>query len=548
MSTNAHPEEEPGPQPSVLSTTLGLLLVAALVGAIYWAWNNPASVGRNALWRANLLLGEKQYAEAADLLAGTLPTYSSPAVRLNLSYAYLARRDATLAERQARIALTDAPPQLLPAVWAQLGRAISFAGRDTDALDAWRRAVDAMKAAPLYSGSASVQEQAHSAQWQIAMTYWRRGDWGAAQRSLEGLAVGDDLYALSAQAKLAQLLAPTDSARSMQMLRRAESLQSETATAPRAGPAVPDLRVPGLEEGISIDAFVRLDGSLRAVYPQAAQAQSGGAAPAAMLALWGGAYLSQGENTLAQQYLQHAVAIQPGMAGAQAQLGAALLNLGDADGALAHLQTAVKLDPKQPLPHYILARLYITRQEWLSAAAELSTLNKLEPDSVELHLQKAEYYQAQGDYGSAEDEYIAATKAPAGTQEQPDGGAAPLQANPQLTLARFYTDVRGSACEKGLPAAQDSLARHPGDPASLDAVGWALVLCRRPDEALSSLQKAVAASPDVPRYRYHLGKAYAALARYTEARAEYNHVSDLDPGGSWELLATADLVKLPPDK
>ncbi len=545
MSASNRIEEDLSPQPSVLSTTLGLLLVAALVGAIYLAWHNPASVGRDALWRANLLLGEKRYSEAANLLASTLPTYSSPVARLSLSYAYLARRDAVLAERQARVALTDAPPQLLPAVWAQLGRAISFAGRDTDALDAWRNAVDAVNAAPLYSDSVSVQGQAHSAQWQIAMTYWRRGDWSAVQRSLEVLAVSGDLYALSAQAKLAQLLAPTDTVRSMQMLGRAESLQSIVDA---SKPAVPDLRVPGLEEGLSRDAFVRLDNSLRAAYPQAAQAQGAGAGAAVMLALWGGAYLSQGENTLAQQYLQRAVTMQPDMAGAQAQLGVALLNLGDAGGALAHLQTAVKLDPKQPLPHYILARLYIAREEWPSAAAELSTLNKLEPDSVELHLQEAEYYQAQGDYGSAEEQYIAATKAPASTQGQSDGGAAPLQANPQLTLARFYTDVRGLGCEKGLPAAQDSLTRHPDDPASLDAVGWALVLCHQPAEALPSLQKAVAASPDVPRYLYHLGKAYAALARYTEARAEYNHVSDLDPGGSWELLATSDLVKLPPDK
>jgi tetratricopeptide (TPR) repeat protein len=74
-------------------------------------------------------------------------------------------------------------------------------------------------------------------------------------------------------------------------------------------------------------------------------------------------------------------------------------------------------------------------------------------------------------------------------------------------------------------------------------VGWSLVLCRRPAEALSYLEQAVALASDAPRYRYHLAKAYAGLDRYAEARDQYTRVMDLDPGGPWELLAKSELAR-----
>jgi len=105
--------------------------------------------------------------------------------------------------------------------------------------------------------------------------------------------------------------------------------------------------------------------------------------------------------------------------------------------------------------------------------------------------------------------------------------------------------VRGFGCEKGLPAARASLALHPDDPASFDAVGWALMLCNQPRDALRGLEGAVRAAPNVPRYHLHLAKAYKALGRYADAREQYNRVLDLDPGGPLERLALDDLVRLP---
>jgi Tfp pilus assembly protein PilF len=316
------------------------------------------------------------------------------------------------------------------------------------------------------------------------------------------------------------------------------ALPSET-TQPGNQTAIPDLRVPGLSEGLSVDEMTQIVGDLRAAQVAASQAVQSGASKAAIDTIWGGSYLQQGENALALQSLRSAVAEDPNYEPAHARLALALFNLGQDDEASAQIDMAAKLDSTDPLPHYVLSNLYIQQEEWDKAEQELTTLQKLEPDSVDLYLQWADYYQLQGDYDNAENKYIEAANM------QLSGVAAPSDTNAPLALSRFYTDVRGFGCEKGLPAARETLALHPDDPASFDAIGWSLMLCNQPKDALSGLEGAVKAAPDVPRYHLHLAKAYKALGRYADAREQYNRVLDLDPGGPLERLALDDLVQLP---
>src|SRR5947209_3256417 len=133
------------------------------------------------------------------------------------------------------------------------------------------------------------------------------------------------------------------------------------------------------------------------------------------------------------------------------------------------------LIPTRALPHQALARIYVGRKDWNSALNELSAVKHLDPNSLTTHLQLADFYVQQGAYNNAEDEYLAAYNA-----EQADPRTPP-ELDAALALSRFYTDVRGQGCEKGLVPAQVSLSRHPGDPASLDAVGWSLALCGKDD-------------------------------------------------------------------
>ena len=530
VASDAEEPKTDNQQPKITKIEIlgSILLVVAIVGLVAMAWSSPSAQGYYDMRRAETFLTEGRFSQAQSVLEKTLPAYDSPQLRLDLSRAYLERHNTLLAERQARIALANAPPHLQAAVWNQLGRVLSFAGKDAEALAAW---AEAQKAAAPYNSIESVRKEARSALWHSAMARWSQGDWDAARAELEDLLGGNDVYAVSARIKLAQLLAPLQQDSSLPSANEIEAIQSAQT--------VHTSTLPGLSEGLSATEIEQTVGNLRVAEADAEKAAQNGASEEEIATIWGGSYLQQGENKLGREYLEKALAATPDYEPAHARLALALLNLGDDSDAVGHMEEAARLDPSDPLPHHLLARLYIQKGDWGKAEEQLEILQNLEPTGVEAHLQWADYYRLQGEYDKAEDEYIEASNL------QVSGVAAPTGTNAPLALAHFYTDVRGFGCEKGLPAGRQSLALHPDDPASFDAVGWALMNCNQPKNALSSLEAAVKAAPDVPRYRLHLAKVYSALGRYTNAREQYGWVLDLDPGGPLERLALDDLVALP---
>jgi tetratricopeptide (TPR) repeat protein len=517
----------------------GLLLVAALVLAVFLAFDNSEVQARFLARQGEELLEQGRYSEAATHYERTLTEHDTPRVRLGLSYAYLARRDTERAERQARILTGSAPPDFQSAAWAQLGRVLAFKGERGQALEAWTRARE--RAEP-YGHLAPVEAQARSAVWHSAMLHWRTRDYQAARRELEALA-GDDIYAISALVKLAQLLAPTEEDISLKLLRSLEdSLRDGSAqrsVASRHGAAVPNLVVPGLREGLTFQEIERTVSELRRAHEDAMRAEAEGTGEAGMDALWGRAYLQQEEPGLAVEYLKRTVAAQPNLADAHSYLAIALLDTGRPEEAKTHLDIAIRLDAERPLPRYVLARLYMQQRDWDRASSELSTLKRLEPTSVQVHLQIAEYYRLRGAYELAEDEYIEAVNL------QRDVEEAPEELDAWLALATFYATVSGFDCERGIDAARGSVARRPDNPAALDALGWSLLLCSQPQESLSSLENAVRLAPENARYVYHLGRAYVTLGRYEDARSRFRRTIDLDPNGEWEQRAIRELSLIP---
>ena len=525
----------------VVSALGGLLLVAGLVGAIMVAWGNPTIEARHSVREGSALLYDGSYVETVSLLENTLPRYDSPELRLNLSYAYLARHDGERSIMQARVAVSTARAEFRPVALAQLGRALAFSGQMDEALDAWEEAIVAASA---YPNLARPQLEARSALWHSGMLHWRNMDWPAARHAFETLLVGDDIYARSAALKLAQLHGPTSPSNAERFLALGVPTSAQaTATAPAS--TLPNLRVSSLREGIPSGEIELASSELRRTLQEANMAAGRGADGAALALLWGSFYLQQGESGLAREYLQRTVDLQPDSAPGHVRLALLLLTLGEEEAAIDHISRAAELDADEPLPHYVLAQIYLGREDWAGVEGEFAVLRRLEPGSVELQLQMAEYHRLRGDYDKAEDSYLDAVAAQLVAPQITDNPSLRL-ADPALTLARFYTDVRGLGCEKGLPAARQVAALHPNDPAVHDAVGWALVICREPEDALIPLDRAVNDAPEVPRYRYHRAKAYVLLARYDDARAEYKRVVNLDPTGPWEKLALTDLAALPP--
>lgn len=536
------------PAQRVIYALLGFLLVGGLVGALLGAWNNPTVPGRHTVKQAYGLLDEGRYIEATDILERLLLRYNDPETRLALSFAYLARRDTERAERQARLVLASGRLDMYPAAWTQIGRVLQAAGREDEALSAWRMAESSATA---YRGIPRIEADRRSAAWHTATLHWARGEWEAARSALETLAGGGDVYALSARVKLAQLLDPGSAAyeaRSKQLLNGLQSLPTATPSAlPSAITATspphssPNLRVPGLEEGLSLPAISRLASGLQAAQAEITASKERGAGEGGIL-LWGSTLLQQGEPRLAKIYLERTATLAPNSADAQSQLGLALLASGDVASGISHLQAAMSLNPKLPLPYHALAQLYTQRGQWDAALHELDALKSVEPGSTQRQLELAEYYRLRGEYKEAESAYIEAVRSQQLDRlTTPEG---PGETDAALTLARFYIDVRGQGCEKGLEPAQQALTAHPGNADALDAVGWSLLLCGKQKEAQQPLERAVAASPDVPSYRFHLAGAYAAGGHIADAQEQYTRVQDLDPGGPWSNRAITELAKL----
>lgn len=511
----------------------------SLALAIVQAWNNPEVEGRIRVRQAYELLEEGRYTQAVERLEETLLIYDEPEARLALSYAYLARRDLERAERQVRLVIESGRLDILPAAWTQLGRVLQAAGRPGDALVAWDKAVQTAKP---YRGIPRIEADVHSAQWNEAMFHWARGEWDVARKVLEDLTAGNDTYGLSARLKLAQLVAPENSARALQLL---DSIPQATPSPTYVAfsvqlraPSTPNLRVPGLSEGLSSAELNSLASALRSALAEARNVETSDG-QAGKLLLWGSAYLQQGEPGLARRQLERAVEIDPDSAQAHAQLGLALVGVGDIDAGITQFETATRLDLALPLPHNALAQVYMQKRQWEAASREIDTIQRLLPTSAIPHMLRGEYHRLRGEYNQAEAAFFQAAAIQKGL------GAQRGEADAQLTLALFYIDVLGEGCLKGLAPAQESVTAHPDHPQSLDAVGWAFALCGRPNEALAPLEETVSLDTDNPRYRYHLGRVYAQLGRTADAREQYTRVLDFDPGGSWTNLAITELSKLP---
>ena len=121
------------------------------------------------------------------------------------------------------------------------------------------------------------------------------------------------------------------------------------------------------------------------------------------------------------------------------------------------------------------------------------------------HLNAAVRHERVGDYAGAEREYLAALAAGADT-------------------AGVYNQLGWVGIESGigdpsiaLRHAERALALRPDDPDILDTYGWALHHVGRSAEALTYLERAYAAKPDIFCIHYHLGVVLVTLGQIDKA-------------------------------
>jgi tetratricopeptide (TPR) repeat protein len=207
--------------------------------------------------------------------------------------------------------------------------------------------------------------------------------------------------------------------------------------------------------------------------------------------------------------------------------------------AVVQAQEALKIDPDNVDAHRLLARIYVrtlgdmsageVQQENLTKATEqFQAILKTDPNDTYSLLWLARLYRFQNQHAEAE-KVLRQILA-----HDSDSGPALEQ------LSQLLID-QGRSQE-----AIELLTRAAGDSASpdiYDLLGDAYSQAKDYPNAEKAYQQAVAGDPDDPGHRHGLAQALLSEDKYAEALAQFNKLTELEPGTSENFLRSAQLYR-----
>ncbi|MFQ5408801.1 MAG: tetratricopeptide repeat protein, partial [Anaerolineales bacterium] len=255
--------------------------------------------------------------------------------------------------------------------------------------------------------------------------------------------------------------------------------------------------------------------------------------PAAGAGLIGYTLVNLEQYGLAEVALQSAIELDPDYADAYAYLGLSADRRGG-DG-LQQYEQALALDPDSALAHTLTGIYWKQHGDQARALAELTRANELDPLNAAISAELAGVHAARADLTAAEEWYLNAVR------------LAPNDTTFWTLLARFYLDYDFKAIEQGLPAARTATEHGPIYAPAHDALGHALVVAGRADEAESALLRALELDPEYAPAYFHLGLAYLELDRQDDAVRSLQTALTLDPDGPTGNRALNTLARLPAD-
>jgi tetratricopeptide (TPR) repeat protein len=272
----------------------------------------------------------------------------------------------------------------------------------------------------------------------------------------------------------------------------------------------------GLADQIAGAAF---SGSGRYVDSIKALESAYAAAPAAvqpMVALVSGLVRAQ-KLDRAVAFLQTVLQTNPDNADANVLLGSVQLLKNAPDQALKSYQTAIERQPKNMVGYRALAEFHL-RQKNVEEALRVTRAALQEvPNSFGLRFTFAGLLESKGDYEAAIAEYEQLLK------QQP--GSLVVANNLASLLSEHRTDKasldRAYFLAVGLRRAQV--------PHFKDTLGWVYHQRGEHKNAISLLEEAAVARPDVALVRYHLGMSYLADGQTTKASEQFKKALELAP-------------------
>ncbi|MBV8863933.1 MAG: tetratricopeptide repeat protein [Acidobacteriaceae bacterium] len=261
-------------------------------------------------------------------------------------------------------------------------------------------------------------------------------------------------------------------------------------------------------------------------------------------ALLGLSYFQMSEYVKARPHLEAAVKAHPADNTAEFTLVNDLTKLGDFESAAVHLQQLAKRQPNDERVLYLLGRVYMQLSE-----QALGKINQINPDSVWAHEISAELMDSMKNYDGAIVEYKKAIE------------IAPKQPGLHLKLGDLYWSLsqwdnattqfeleqqidprncmvewklgdillqKSVETEKALSQVDKALAACPNLTEARADRGRLLLKLHREQDAIPELQAAEKANPEEPSTHFLLAQAYRATGRSEEARTEMKIFSELE--------------------
>jgi cellulose synthase operon protein C len=208
-------------------------------------------------------------------------------------------------------------------------------------------------------------------------------------------------------------------------------------------------------------------------------------------------------------FLQSVLKANPENADALVLLGSVQLAKNAPDQAVQSFTAAIQKQPKDVAAYRALANLYLSQNNEDAALKVIQDGLKQQPDNVILRMTSGSILEQQENYDGAisEYEYI--------LTEQP---GYMIAAN---NLASLLTDHRSDKASLDRAEELAIMLRKSQVPQFKDTLGW--ISYREGDfnAAVSQLQQATAALPDVALIHYHLGMAYMASGQNAKAADEF---------------------------
>lgn len=215
--------------------------------------------------------------------------------------------------------------------------------------------------------------------------------------------------------------------------------------------------------------------------------------------------VKQGKAKQARESIGKHVAAQP--SSYQLQVAKAEFCIAQKDWTCAErsYQQALALNPYYVNGYLALAHVYAATDRPSKVIQEYETARSKFPEYLPTYVLLAQVYEYVGDVNRAQQTYQQALTV------DPNFYLA------QTSLARLYAD-HGGPLDEALRLAQKAKAAQPDDPNVNDALGWIYYKDGLYRSAVPVLEAAVAKSPQVGRFQFHLGMVYLASGQSAQAR------------------------------